>query len=341
MTKFVESFPSTESYWRSIILFGINAASYKFALGKALLKLADAGETFVSLEELALPFARHVSEHIKLVDKQGQRPTGPFLDACRKAARNEIDDDALRLISVKYGFQNVIDAFHVVNKAPIPVAFFEDVRAQRKGIVITDALLSLKETSQFASLPIEIEGRWRLVETAWALNTSRNLLQIDNDEASDYLYTTFNGRRKTVTSSRSALNGYQKGKCFYCFDDISIGSGENNLADVDHFFPWILNRDRDLMQNWNGIWNLVLACNRCNRGEKGKFAAVPALKYLDRLQRRNSFLIESHHPLRETLMRQTGLTEQARFAFLQDRYNDATARLFQHWQAPDEQEAAF
>ena len=30
--EFKEQFPSLDSYWRSIILFGRNVASYKFAL---------------------------------------------------------------------------------------------------------------------------------------------------------------------------------------------------------------------------------------------------------------------------------------------------------------------
>ncbi|WP_252512876.1 hypothetical protein [Acinetobacter brisouii] len=35
-------------------------------------------------------------------------------------------------------------------------------------------------------------------------------------------------------------------------------------------------------------------------------------------------LITSHHPLRETLIAQTGFTEPARRGFLQDAYNCAT-----------------
>jgi hypothetical protein len=46
---FVETSPTSDAYWRSVILFGSNSASYKFALGKALLKIADQDKTFVSL----------------------------------------------------------------------------------------------------------------------------------------------------------------------------------------------------------------------------------------------------------------------------------------------------
>jgi len=54
----------------------------------------------------------------------------------------------------------------------------------------------------------------------------------------------------------------------------------------------------------------------CNRGLQGKFARVPDLRYLERLQRRNNYLIDSHHPLRETLINQTGRSAEARTQFL-------------------------
>jgi hypothetical protein len=54
-TEFIERVPSLESYWRSVILFGNNVASCKFALGKSLLELADADDTFIPLARLAEP----------------------------------------------------------------------------------------------------------------------------------------------------------------------------------------------------------------------------------------------------------------------------------------------
>jgi hypothetical protein len=39
MSVFEEEHPSLESYWRSVVLFGNNVASYKFALAKTLVGL--------------------------------------------------------------------------------------------------------------------------------------------------------------------------------------------------------------------------------------------------------------------------------------------------------------
>jgi hypothetical protein len=126
------------------------------------------------------------------------------------------------------------------------------------------------------------------------------------------------------------LNGYQKGHCFYCFRRISL-IDEPLMPDVDHFFPHIL-KQFGCGQLVDGVWNLVLSCRDCNRGADGKFERVPTIRLLERLSTRNEFLIGSHHPLRETLIRQMGATEQARRAFLQRWHTDALSRLINTWE---------
>ncbi|MTH59991.1 hypothetical protein [Paracoccus litorisediminis] len=64
---FLERQPTGGDYWRSIILFGRNVTSYKFALARALLEFKGRGNDLVTLEELALPFARNVCEHLACV----------------------------------------------------------------------------------------------------------------------------------------------------------------------------------------------------------------------------------------------------------------------------------
>jgi hypothetical protein len=146
-------------------------------------------------------------------------------------------------------------------------------------------------------------------------------------------------RRIAVTSCRDALNGYQKGRCFYCFGDISIEAGAG-VADVDHFLPWVLRRA--VGGNIDGVWNLVLSCPTCNRGPGGKFDLIPTLDLVDRLHRRNEFLIGSHHPLRETLMAQTGATTAERINRLQERYKLAVEARVGLWEPPEQRaEAAF
>lgn len=172
--EFLQYSPTLDNYWRSIILFGRNVASYKFALAKSLLEFRERGNDLITLEELAEPFSRNLCSHLA-------------------AAPNHPD-----------------------------------------------------------------------------------------------------------------------------------------LADVDHFFPWKL-KEHGVAHPVDGVWNLVLACKGCNRGRGGKSARVPSIKLLYRLKKRNDFLINSHHPLRETLIAQTGGSEAVRKSFLQKTYNEAKAILIHEW----------
>ena len=95
MTGFVETSPTADAYWRSIILFGSNSATYKFALGKALLELAAGDQTFISLEDLAKPYTRSLVEHLRRTDRQGTAASSQFLSACRNFTRGEITEGEL------------------------------------------------------------------------------------------------------------------------------------------------------------------------------------------------------------------------------------------------------
>jgi hypothetical protein len=89
------------------------------------------------------------------------------------------------------------------------------------------------------------------------------------------------------------------------------------------------------------VWNLVLACNQCNAGGDGKFAKVPELEYLERLHTRNEFFISSHHPLRETIIMQTGNSEDKRASSLQSKYNKALKKLITTWSPKHEHKPTF
>ena len=71
-------------------------------------------------------------------------------------------------ITVAKGFNNVIDAFHVVNCGNIPVEFYKkDYANGKKRIILTDEIYKLRETPFADNFAVEAESRWNLVETAW------------------------------------------------------------------------------------------------------------------------------------------------------------------------------
>jgi hypothetical protein len=331
MTEFHLIDPTLENIYRGIILFGENTASYKFALGKSLLELASSSDDLIPMEKLADHFSTHLAQHIAHTPKQSTRNTTVKLfDLCEQYNRQEATKDELVSYIVKNSFKDVIPRFHIINRQEVGKRFYIDERTTNKGIRLTNELRQLVMERSGADLTPEIESRWRLVETAWGLRLSRSLVAIGHDADSQNLIINQNNRRKNVTSSRNALNGYQRGRCFFCYDQISIRQNHPNVAHVDHFFPHIL-KSEGIGELINGVWNLVLSCSTCNgSGEKG--AKVPNLTLVERLNRRNEYLIESNHPLKETIMLQTGKLKPSRRNFLQDKLNIARNALHHVWQ---------
>jgi len=323
MSRFYEIDPSPENYWRAIILFGRNTASYKFALAKSLLDLYATGRSKFTLDEIAVPYTKHLGQHLQQQPKQITSAQSRFLDQISAYHRGEINHDALIQQTTRLGFNNVIDAFHRVHGHEVGSRFFVDQRQSQGGIELTDHLHDLLNRISTDDLAGEVEARWRLVEEAWANKISHRLMLVEYEQSAGQLVGTHPQRRIALTSARPALNGYQKGRCFYCYRPISVIYGGENYADVDHFFPHKL-KQCDAGKPIDGVANLVLACSECNRGSRGKFEQIPALHLLERLHTRNEYLIDSHHPLRETLIAQTGNRSKQRQEYLQAAYNCGT-----------------
>ena len=161
----------------------------------------------------------------------------------------------------------------------------------------------------------------------WAAAVSFEI-EPDTDLDPLYLYAPRHLRREKVTGVRDALSGYQNGRCAYCgneFTDI----GPSRVA-VDHVIPFMLMsrgwRDGDLHQ----VWNFVLACWACNSDKRDR---PPAQEWMPWLVERSEQLIGSHHPLRETLIKQLGKNANERWRTLDRRYYKATTDL-RPWMPP-------
>ena len=145
-TTFIDRHPTLDTYWRSIILLGRNTASYKFSLAKTLLELPKK-DGFVTLDDLAEPFAINISQHLRQNDRQATGSTNKLLEACRKFNKKEIGEGQLVGETKKHGFNYVFDAFHNVAQTQIP-KFFEEVKGVKKGLTLTDNFYQLLENKQ-------------------------------------------------------------------------------------------------------------------------------------------------------------------------------------------------
>jgi hypothetical protein len=174
--------------------FGHDALPANFALGQALLELAAQQRTFVPLAELAVPYAAALCKHLQVEDRQSTSAQSQFLDACRSRNRGDLDAEQFAEATVRLGFANVIDAFHVSRGGqPTQTRFFVDERASRQGITLTDHLLELANGQQAKVLPLEVDTRWNLVQMSWGLRLGTRLMS-----------TVLN--RCTLTRRCSAMN---------------------------------------------------------------------------------------------------------------------------------------
>ena len=89
-TKFQINDPSIESQWRAIILFGKNSATYKFAFAKALLELIDLQKNKISLEELSIPFANSIVEHLKFEHQLKSDEYKKMFEGAKVKSENEL-----------------------------------------------------------------------------------------------------------------------------------------------------------------------------------------------------------------------------------------------------------
>jgi hypothetical protein len=122
----------------------------------------------------------------------------------------------------------------------VPTRFFEDERKLATGgIRLTQAMLKLaSDQSAATDLSGEAESRWRLVEEAWDARAANRQVTVLYDAPRELLVPALLGKRRPITEVRPALNGYQKGHCFFCFRPIAVVPGPHgDGADVDHFFP--------------------------------------------------------------------------------------------------------
>jgi len=292
---------------RTIVLFGNNVSTYKFALTNALLNRRASSE--VKFADLRDDFVRELYNHYCKCPDQWVACKNSLTDAFDSY---KIDSDWGKLIAIaeKNIYNNVFDAFHNVGGSTIQekdILFEKDGKS--KKIIITDNLNSILENEELkAIIKTENQSRWNVVEEAWKNKLSPNLLEYIDGE---FISISNTNERVNLRSAVSILFPYQKGKCFYCNKQMRIEATkeEDNFPDVDHFLPHSYATRIELLgANINGVWNLVISCKECNRGSQGKFNAPADKTYFEKLLRRNLFFTEEHkHSLKNSVLLSLGV----------------------------------
>jgi hypothetical protein len=305
--SYLETQSSSINTFRTLVLFGKNTATYKFAFCDALLKLNPVNE--IKYDDLRDDFMKELVSHYN--ENRHQFKSGPTkltqaMDHYLKGSQSESEWHELLTVAERNIYNNVFDAFQNVGQGTINKEFmlFEHDRKRRKLVVTDNTNMILNNDHAKQIIARENQSRWELVEEAWKAGLSPNLLEYDKDRET-FVSITPNSR-VNLRSAVDVLLPYQKGRCFYCNRPINrfAQNLEEDFPDVDHFMPLTF------LEKWdtagaspNGVWNLVVSCLECNRGTLGKFTSPPSVKYFNKLKDRNLLFTEEHkHSLRNSIL---------------------------------------
>lgn len=299
-------------FWRAIVLYGLNTATYKIALARALVGFVEVGRTSVPMATLAESFLDLYQERLTQNKPQlllaGRQTVMERVVGLLRAGRIERGGAIDRVAREAFG--DVLPRFHTVWDQAVPVRFYEQTDS---GLVITDDAFRVLAQGDRPALLAELDGRWSLLEGAFQMRRDDSALV--NDVRSFYLARGTD--RTDLTHLRPVLDGYQNGVCFYCGEPFGTAR-----VDVDHVVP------RQVLLH-DDVWNLVLAHHGCNQA-KSDF--LPGLTYLQKLVERNEHFIASNHPIKDKLIQQLGSTPDQRRAAARRAYADAEAVIRHTWE---------
>ena len=270
---------SAEDYWKALILYGLNQATYKIALGRSLLSLASEGNTKVSWEALSKEFFMQYQKRLAKENPMPQQATPARQTVMERIVAlhqaNKLSlDEAIQEVGAN-AFGDVIHRFdNLGNNKSFKGKFYRFDFG--KELILTDDLHLIIETSR-KELEEELDARWDLLEGAFSIQQENYILS--NDLRLIYLEKGY--KRKPLTNNIPFLQGYQGNICFYCGESFKYGD-----IHVDHVLPrQVLHHDE--------IWNLVLSHGFCN---EHKLDRLVGEHYIRKLIARNENIIGSNHP---------------------------------------------
>jgi len=297
---------SAEELWKAVILYGLNQASYKMALGKVLLDFANLRVGEVRWSDLSKAFLDAYVGRLSSSNHPQQSTPGRLtkLERIVSSLNNGLItyDEAVDMVA-NAGFTDVVPRFQTIgaNRQVVNQAFYEIDFG--KKLILKDALLALPEVDGGSSLYGEINARWSLLEGAFSINHSVENLELANSIRDTFLLSG-SIKRTSLTDNIPFLSGYQGNACFYCGEPI-LG-----IPHVDHVLP------RQVVMH-DHIWNLVLSHDFCNLNKSDQIVGP---HFIQKLVFRNENIMGSNHPWKKKIIEQLGSTKSQRIAKTKELY---------------------
>jgi hypothetical protein len=295
---------TNEDFFKGIVLFGLNTATYKMALARTLIQASREQKNYLAWEDLSEQYFQAYLERIESnpMPQQGnphrltkmERIVQDFKvgSLTKQQAIQKVADTA---------FVDVVPRFQTVGTDSNLVAnYFYDIEFGKK-LVLKDTLLDFG-SEQLEIINVEVTARWSLLEAAFSINQTN--FSLANNIREIYLLDGY--ERKPITNNIPFLSGYQGNSCFYC------GELLGNDIHIDHVLPrQVINHDE--------VWNLVLAHGHCNLLKSDKLAGP---HFIEKLVARNENIMGSNHPWKAKIAASLGANPKDRAASLSKHYDN-------------------
>ena len=297
-------------YWKGIVLYGLNQATYKIALGKTILELAETGKDTIDWNLLSQIYLDNYISRLK------EHPLPQQNNPSRKTKMERIVNSYNKgLIDYQTAvFQVETEAFNDVIPRFQTIGTDRNIVGERfyhfefgKKLYLHDSTFKIIENSK-AELFDELDARWSLLEGAFSL--VHGDWALSNDVRDIYLVKGYS--RTNITGNIPFLQGYQGNICFYCGEPIV-----KNDIHVDHVLP------RQFIQH-DEIWNLVLSHSICNLHKNDSLVGK---HYYEKLIARNENIMGSNHPWKKKISDSLGNTKVLRSKNLWCHYENARVVL--------------
>lgn len=282
-------------YWKGIVLYGLNNATYKMALGKTLLQFSAEGKNAIDWYELAQKYLDNYIE--RLANTNLPQQSNPSRKTVMEQIVDELSkqrityDQAVKEVAIN-AFNDVVPRFQRIgNDKKIAAEKFYHFD-HGKALYLHDSIFQIQEELQ-EELNVELDARWSLLEGAFQL--VHGDFELSNDVREIYLSNGYH--RTNITNNIPFLQGYQGNTCFYCGEPI-----QENDFHVDHVLP------RQVLKH-DEVWNLVLSHSVCNLHKND---ALIGKHYLLKLIARNENIMGSNHPWKKKIADQLGNTPAKR-----------------------------
>lgn len=304
---------NAEDVWKGIILFGLNAATYKMALARSLFEFAKLGKNEVNWTELSESFLKQYLNRLNSsqMPQQGIPSRLTVMERVFQGLKTESISytQALEKVATN-GLENVVPRFQTIgaDRNIVKNYFYEFDFGNR--LLIKDTLLGFTE-AQLEELDKELIARWSLLEGAFKINQTD--FELGNDIRETYIISGYD--RTSLTGNIPFFSGYQGNICFYCAEPL------HNDVHVDHVLPrQVINHDE--------VWNLVLAHRDCNLLKSDKLVGP---HFIEKLIARNENIMGSNHPWKYKISSELGNTQQKRAQSLQTHYENVKTVLGGYW----------